>query len=246
MMAGFLVFGLLFVFRQSRVEHALVEMRLFSNAALKVCLANQVTVYFSTAGSMILLSFFFQEVLGFDIGRAGMMLAVIPIVMAVVSPLSGWLCDRVGAWPVIMAGQSALLISYVGFSVISDRAGAWELLPRLVILGAGIALFMTPNNKVIMGTASKKDLGLVSGLLTLSRSVGQVVGVGGMGALWAFYIGYYDAGNATLSSVKAQAFETTFAWVAVLSGLSLTVSMYTGKHATPASRIDLSIVPTES
>ena len=52
-------------------------------------------------------------------------------------------------------------------------------------LGLGAGLFQSPNNSAIMGSAPRERLGVASGLLALSRTLGQVTGMPIMGAIFA-------------------------------------------------------------
>lgn len=47
-----------------------------------------------------------------------------------------------------------------------------------------MGLFQSPNNSAILGTASSERLGVVSGLLAITRTLGQTSGIAIMGTLW--------------------------------------------------------------
>nr|NJM02995.1 MFS transporter [Desulfobacula sp.] len=48
-------------------------------------------------------------------------------------------------------------------------------------MGAGIGTFVSPNNSAIMGMAPRHQLGIVSGMMAQSRTLGQTVGVAVIG-----------------------------------------------------------------
>lgn len=52
----------------------------------------------------------------------------------------------------------------------------------------GFGIFQSPNNSAIMGTAPRHRLGIASGLLSLSRTLGQTTGLPLMGALFAIQV----------------------------------------------------------
>jgi len=56
---------------------------------------------------------------------------------------------------------------------------------HLLPVGIGAGLFQSPNNSAIMGSAPRERLGVVSGLLSLSRTFGMVTGLPLMGAIFA-------------------------------------------------------------
>ncbi len=75
-------------------------------------------------------------------------------------------------------------------------------------MGAGIGTFISPNNSAIMGAAPRHQMGIVSGMMAQSRTLGQTVGVAVIGAIWAgrtiFYAGSGTSENATQAPVSAQ------------------------------------------
>jgi hypothetical protein len=58
-----------------------------------------------------------------------------------------------------------------------------------------MGLFQSPNNSTIMGTATRESLGVVSGLLAITRTVGQTTGTALLGAIWASVAMIFAAGS---------------------------------------------------
>ena len=55
-----------------------------------------------------------------------------------------------------------------------------------------------------MGTAPKNRLGIVSGMLAITRTLGQTTGISILGAVWASRVSYYmGAGNSTVDTTQA-------------------------------------------
>jgi hypothetical protein len=53
----------------------------------------------------------------------------------------------------------------------------WGFILRTTPFGLGIGCFQAPNNTAIMGVAPRERLGVVSGLLNSSRTLGQTTGI---------------------------------------------------------------------
>jgi hypothetical protein len=72
-----------------------------------------------------------------------------------------------------------------------------------------MGIFQSPNNSAIMGTAPRRQLGVVSGTLAITRTLGQTTGIALLGALWASRVFYYAGsvleGGATEAAAEAQA-----------------------------------------
>jgi hypothetical protein len=78
-----------------------------------------------------------------------------------------------------------LLAGYLALTGLNLGTSALDYLARFTPIGVGMGLFQSPNNSAIMGTAPRERLGVASGLLALTRLVGQITGIAVLGALWA-------------------------------------------------------------
>jgi hypothetical protein len=71
-----------------------------------------------------------------------------------------------------------------------------------------MGLFQSPNNSAIMGAAPRERLGVASGLLAMTRLVGQITGIAVLGALWAARTAVYSGpawtGDPSTSPAAAQ------------------------------------------
>ncbi len=110
-------------------------------------------------------------------------------------PTSGRLADRVGTrW--LAAG--GLVIACVGLVLIAGldaRSSVFDIVWRLVVTGAGQALFQSPNNSALMGAAPKGQQGVAAGFLATGRVVGQSTSVAVAVAVFAA-LGGASAGRA--------------------------------------------------
>ena len=103
---------------------------------------------------------------------------------------------------------------------------------RMFALGVGLGVFISPNNSGIMGTAQRHELGVVSGLMAITRTLGQTVGVAVMGAVWAgrtaFYVGRQSQGGTTAAPADAQVagLNDTFQTAAVMLALALLLGVW--------------------
>lgn len=56
---------------------------------------------------------------------------------------------------------------------------------RVAPFGIGLGMFQSPNNSAILGSVPPEQLGIASGLLSLTRTLGQKTGVPLLGAIFA-------------------------------------------------------------
>jgi MFS family permease len=94
------------------------------------------------------------------------------------------LSDRYGTRGISMAGLLILAGGCLAISTLNSDIGVLGYLLRVAPLGIGLGLFLSPNNSAIMGAAPPERLGVASGLLSLTRSLGQTTGMPIMGAIF--------------------------------------------------------------
>jgi MFS family permease len=131
-----------------------------------------------------------------------LLLGVVPLIIGLIAPLSGHLSDRIGPRPLTAMGLFLLILGYFSVSTLDASTTAFGFAIRFVPVGLGLGLFQSPNNSAVMGTAPKNRLGVVSGLLTISRTLGQTSGIAILGAVWSARVGAY-AGGLTIDATKA-------------------------------------------
>jgi hypothetical protein len=94
---------------------------------------------------------------------------------------------------------------FLGFYTVSTlHAGVTALgyILRFLPVGIGIGTFQSPNNSSVMGAAPRERLGVASGLLAITRTLGQTTGIAVLGALWAARVTFY-AGDASKRDATA-------------------------------------------
>lgn len=220
-----------FVLIEQRVAQPMVDLRLFRNWQFSANLATGFMTFVGMSGSLILLPFYLQNIMGYPVQKAGLLLVMTPIALGISSPISGSLSDRFGTRPISVAGQAILVLGFYGLSTLDAGTSALGYVLRSIPVGLGIGIFQSPNNSAIMGAAPRERLGVASGLLALTRSLGQTTGIAVLGALWAAltfaYAGGPVSGGATAAPAAAQtaAMQNTFLVVTVLVAAALVLGL---------------------
>ncbi len=182
-----------FIFLQIelKVNSPMIDLRLFRNRLFSLNLMTGFLSFVSTAGVVLLMPFYLENVLGYNPHQVGLLLAVVPVSAGIASPLAGILSDRVGSRPVATFGLFVLLIGFYSLTTLTDQTTAPGYILRFIPVGLGLGIFQSPNNSAIMGAAPRERLGTVSGLLSITRTLGQTSGIAALGAFWAARVGYY-------------------------------------------------------
>jgi hypothetical protein len=90
-------------------------------------------------GSIFILPLFLQQLRGYSILDSGLSQMPRMLVMMVAAPLAGRLYSWVDSCLVIGGGIAMMMGGYVQMSHFTLHVGAWEMLPGLLLTGAGMA-----------------------------------------------------------------------------------------------------------
>ncbi len=228
-----IAFGL-FVFAERRVAEPMVDLTLFSNRNFTVNLVTGFVTFVAIAGLLILLPFYLGDVLGYDTRAIGLLLAAVPITLGITAPLSGSFSDRIGTRPVTVGGLAVLTLGYaIAAAVFGTETSAVAFVAVGLVIGAGMGIFQSPNNSAILGSVPPNRLGIASGMLTINRITGQIVGIAVLGAVWAGRTtGYAGGGTAESAPASAQAngLSDTLVVTTVLCGLALVLALWTWRR----------------
>lgn len=252
---GFVVSALsaaAFVLVELRVDSPMLQLRLFKNPMLSVSVATGFLLFSCVSATFFLLPFYLEGVLGFEVGQVGLLLGVAPLMMGLVSPISGTLSDRFGVRRLTLLGLVLISAVYAGFTTFDTDTTALHYLVLAVPLGIGFGIFNAPNNSAIMGSVPPEYMGIGGGLLTITRLLGQITGIAVLGSLWATSVAAASNGNlppegASAASAAAQVagLHTTFLVAAVTLAVSVLIGAW-GMRRERRDRSEVSVVPVEA
>ena len=213
---------LVFIYVEGKTRDPMLDLRIFRDRHFSVSMITAVITFISIAGATFLMPFYLENVLGYDPQQVGFLLAVVPVVLAVVSPLSGTLSDRYGTRLISVIGLVLLTIGYAAMRTLTTQTTAMGYILRFLAVGLGMGVFQSPNNSAIMGSASRERLGVISGTLAIARTMGQTTGIALLGSIWVNQIiamsGGISQANVTNApaSIQVTALQQTFTVVTIL------------------------------
>ncbi len=205
-----------FVVLEPRVRNALVDFRFFrkrnflgSNLALLV--AN-----FALAAILCFLPLYMEEVLGYSVIKAGLLLLPLGGTMGVALPLGGKISDRIGPRSPIVAGLAVTTVGCYLLTFINGDSGYNDIWPGSLLVGAGVGLALTPLNTAAMNSIRRRAHGAAAGVLVTMSGIGATFGVALSGALFqsrqdsqtdsllsATHLGLYEAQERAFSGLLA-------------------------------------------
>jgi EmrB/QacA subfamily drug resistance transporter len=172
------------------VDLALLRNRVFASANFSLVLS-----FLALFAISFLMPFYFEQLRHYSAQDAGLLLTPLPLTIAVVAPFSGSLADRVGTRWLAACGLTIACAGLVVTAGLGASSSAWVTSLSLIIVGAGQALFQSPNNSALMGAAPAAQQGQAAGFLATGRVVGQSMSVAIAGAVMGGF-GSTKAGQA--------------------------------------------------
>jgi len=232
MIGSFIILLGAVIFIELRMEQPMIDLRLFRNSLFSVSLTSGFIIFICLSGSLILMPFYIQNVLGYDVQQTGLLMATVPVMLGIVAPISGSLSDRFGSRLITVVGLVVLAIGFLAVSSLDAETTTMGYILRFLPVGLGMGIFQSPNNSAIMGAAPRDRLGIASGMLAVTRTLGQTTGIAILGALWAGQVYKYAGGlvseGATSAPIFAQvaALRDTFMIVSVMILFALLLSIW--------------------
>jgi MFS family permease len=105
-----------------------------------------------------------------------MLMMTLPISNAIIAPISRRLVDKFGSPRLIPIGLMLLAFACMLASTFSTQLTPLGYVLRDIVMGAGLAMWRSPNNVATMSITPQNKIGVVSGLLNESSLVGQTLG----------------------------------------------------------------------
>jgi MFS family permease len=163
----------------------------------------------------------------------------------VIAPFSGTLADRIGTRWLAAGGLTVACIGLILISQLNAHSQVLDIVWRLIVTGAGQAMFQSPNNSALMGAAPRNQQGTASGFLATGRVVGQSISVALAGAIFAAF-GGATAGLLLSSNQSSQSlspeqvihlqqtfingFQSAFIVCACVAAIGVLTSLVRGKE----------------
>lgn len=176
-----------FVFLETRVNQPMIDLTIFRDPLFSLNLVMGFLTFVMNGGILIL-PFFLELVMGYSTEKAGLFMMAAPVSMGMVSLWAGTLSDRHGSRLISLIGLLILVGGCLAVGTLHAGVSGLGYLLRVAPIGIGMGLFQAPNNSAVMGRAPRNRLGVASGLLSLSRTLGTSTGLPLMGALFTAHV----------------------------------------------------------
>jgi len=175
-----------FVRYESRRDHPLLDVRLFTNPRFSAASAAIASAFFGLFGFIFLITQYLQLVQGYTPLEAGLRTVPFAITTGVFSPLSIVLMRRFGTTRVVAGGLALMSVGFVVASTLTvDSAYVGPILASMVVMAAGLGLTTSPATEAIMGALPPAKAGVGSAVNDTTRELGGTLGVAVVGSVFA-------------------------------------------------------------
>ncbi len=187
--AGGLISGViaavLFLPIERRARYPIVPLRMF-NSTVAVATISTLMLYSAFSGAFFLLSFVFQQLLGYSAGLTGLAFLPATAMIALLSAPSGSVTDRLGPRLQLILGPAvvgvALVVMVIGIRRPS-YPGFW--LPTILAFGGGMVFLIPAITKAAL-LVPEGFSGAASGVNNAAARTAGLVAVAGLGAILNF------------------------------------------------------------
>lgn len=211
-----------FVLWERRAEAPMLPMRFFRLRAFATANPANFCVFASLYGTLFFLAQYFQTAHGEGPLGAGLRLMPWTATLMVCAPIAGRLADRYGERAFVVGGLLLQTLGMGWIALVADTGtGYLELLPALVVGGAGLTMAMPAAQKAVVGAVRPPEVGQASGAFMMLRILGGVFGVAVAVAVFAGVGGYASAGEFSGGFTAAMGVVTAFAFTGALVALGM-------------------------
>ena len=204
--------GIGFAANESRTPYPLFDMALLRIRRFFFPVIGAALLFAALFVIVFLMPFYLTYPCGFPASKTGLIMIVPFLFLLVISPVSGILYDKFGYRRLCLTGMSILLLSLVSLSAVHPSMGVPSLLWRIGLAGIGTALYVSPNNTVIMNSIPPYRRGIASGAVATARNMGMVMGVALAGVIFSasFSALTHGAGLENYTAAMEPFFLTSF------------------------------------
>ncbi|KQR87988.1 MFS transporter [Sphingomonas sp. Leaf343] len=184
-----MIVGVLFIRRERGEAAPILPVDLLRRPVLALSSMGAFTAFVATMTLLLSLPFRLQHGYGFAPSEVGAAIAPWPLTTMIVAPLAGWLSDRYPAGLLGGIGMALAIVGLLSLSYLPAEPDYWAIAWRMSLTGAGFGMFLSPNARLIIGSAPRERAAAAGGLISTTRMVGQTTGATLVAALLAVGLG---------------------------------------------------------
>jgi EmrB/QacA subfamily drug resistance transporter len=230
-----------FTVQETRIAHPLLDLRLLKIREFTGGIIAQMLTMMAFGAVMLLISLYFQLVVGYSPFEAGIRIIPLELTVLPFMILSGRLSDRFGVLPFTTGGLACTSVALVMLSTVNASTPYLNMVAYMIVSGAGIGLFGSPNMSSIMGAVPRERRGVASALRTVIGGVAMTMSLNVAVLIMTFTLPLSLISQIIASTNAAyiseadillfvQGLRSTYLWLAVLNAIAIIPSVLRGKR----------------
>ena len=227
----------IFVTVELRIDHPMVNLRLFTDRLFTSGNVTQLFVQALFMGNIFLLPFLLQSQKGLPPLASGLVSFPVAVGVGMAVPLAARWYRAIGPWRLLLASMGLSIASSVGFIFVTAATGEWVVRALLLPRGWSFGLALVALAAATYARVSPQLMGRATALYTVVGQVGASLGVAFLASVLAARMAVHHAlpGNPQTSAGAWVAFHETFAAAVFLAALGMAAAFLVSDKLAAAS-----------
>ena len=198
---------IIFITTELTAKHPILDLRILKNRNFG--LANIMLFIFGLAffGNAFLLPLFLQNSLGYTALQAGLVFFPVGIIQAIMSPVAGWMTDKLNPKIPITIGIVLTFLSMYLYKDLSLNTEYGSIMLPLIIRGFGLGFMFIPLSTIAINDIPREKMAQATGMFNTIRQVGGSFGVAILGTLLTRRIIFHTAMFSQAADQSSTAFK---------------------------------------
>lgn len=171
----------LFLRHETRSEHPMLPLSLFTSTEFSGANAMTVLLYFALGGALYFLPFNLVQVQGYSALQAGAAFLPLTLTLGFGSVLAGKQLKRYPARHLLTFGAVLTAIGLALLVAPSRDTSYWlDWFPGVALVGVGMTLCVSPLTTVVMGSVNDEHAGIASGINNTAARLAGLIAIAGL------------------------------------------------------------------
>ncbi|HVJ94211.1 MAG TPA: DHA2 family efflux MFS transporter permease subunit [Labilithrix sp.] len=167
----------LFVVRQLRASHPVVDLRVLRYRSLWAGSLLSVVVGIALYGAMFAVPIFAATVMRYTAQDIGLLMLPGALASAFTMPIASMLVRRVDPRALLACGAVILMSAVFWLGTLTVNTSTSDLFWPMIVRAFGTVLMFLPLSMAALGPIPKKDIAAATGIFSLTRQLGGSIGV---------------------------------------------------------------------
>jgi len=166
-----------FVIRELRVEHPIVDLRVFKVRTYATGVFMMTVLGFVLYGSTVLIPIWLQTLMGYPALEAGWAMLPRGLGSFLFMPIVGILVAKMEPRKLLAAGITLTSTSLFLLAALNLDAGYWDIFMPQIVQGVAMGLLFVPLTTVTFDPIEKARMGNATSIFNLMRNIGASFGI---------------------------------------------------------------------